>query len=194
MKILPLFLGLSLCPLTVLAQNSPQELSASQSYISLQGFGINPLGHFKDDWRQGTGGYVGYGFVYPNHWGVTFQVGYVAFRHDPDAELGDDPSFTLIPFMAGGRYYVLMNGVRPFFLGMSGFNLVSQRYVKDNEMVDETLVKLNFQIGVGIEAFVFSSLSLEVVGKYNSHVLDPNIPYNATGLEYGVALNWVLGH
>jgi hypothetical protein len=23
--------------------------------------------------------------------------------------------------------------------------------------------------------------------------LDPNTPYNATGMEYGVALNWALG-
>ncbi len=193
MKILSVFLILFLCPSLLPAQYAAESENVCQSYLTIQGFGINSLGNFKEDWKDGAGGYVGYGLIYPSHWGLTFQTGYITFKENAEANLGTDPSFTIIPIMAGGRYYILLDRVRPFLTAMSGFNLVSEKSTREGHAVDEFLVKLGFQIGVGVQVGLFSNLAVEVAGKYNSHLLNPNVPYNATGLEYGVALNWTLG-
>jgi len=50
--------------------------------------------------------------------------------------------------------------------------------------------KLNDFFGIGI--ILFSNLEIEGQAKYNSHLLEPSVPYNITGLEYGVAFNWYL--
>jgi opacity protein-like surface antigen len=188
-----LFLSLLILPSLMCAQPSSDAEEKCQSYVTIQGFGISSLGNFEEDWKEGAGGYVGYGLIYPSQWGLAFQTGYINFRENPSANLGDDPSFTIIPLMVGGRYYLLLDRVRPYLLAMSGINFINQKFVEDSVGVDESLVKLNFQIGVGVQIGLFSNLALELAGKYNSHILNPNIPYNATGIEYGIALNWGFG-
>ena len=193
MRTSKLFLSLLIVPSLTCAQPSSDMGEKCQSYVTIQGFGISALGNFKKDWKEGSGGYVGYGLIYPSQWGLAFQTGYINFRKNPSANLGDDPSFTIIPFMVGGRYYILPDRVRPFLHAMSGINYINQKFLKSGVGVDESLIKLNFQIGVGFQIGLFSNLAIELAGRYNSHLMDPNTPYNATGIEYGVALNWGLG-
>ena len=47
-------------------------------------------------------------------------------------------------------------------------------------------------VGLGLGIMLFSNLEIEGQAKYNSHLLEPSVPYNITGMEYGVALNWYL--
>jgi opacity protein-like surface antigen len=192
MRTSKLLLFLLIAPSFLCAQPSSDAVGNCQSYLTVQGFRISSLGDFRKDWKEASGGYVGYGLIYPSQWGLAFQTGYISFRKNPGANLGADPSFTIIPFMAGGRYYFLPGPVRPYLLAMSGLNVVSRKYVKDGVGVDASLVKVNTQIGVGLQIGLFSKVAIELAGKYNSHNLDVSTPYNVTGIEYGVAFNWVL--
>ena len=86
-------------------------------------------------------------------------------------------------------------------LAMSGLNIISAKYtevVPDEEgieqevEIDGTEAKANFQVGLGLGILLFSNLEIEGQLKYNSHLIEPSLPYNITGLEYGLALNWYL--
>lgn len=166
--------------------------SVNQSFVSVQGFAINSIGHFKDFWEQGSGGYMGYGKVYTNHWGLVFQSGLIRFENNNDQNYSGDPKFIILPLMVGGRYYLNLDRVRPFFLAMNGINIVTQDYTLEDKKTDKTSLHYNFQVGIGLGIILFSNLEIEVQGKYNSHLLEPHVPYNITGMEYGLALNWCL--
>lgn len=94
--------------------------------------------------------------------------------------------------MVGGRYYLALDRFRPFLLAMNGINIITQNYTVGEEKVDNTETRYNFQVGLGLGIILFSNLEIEGQAKYNSHLLEPSTPYNITGLEYGVALNWYL--
>jgi len=84
---------------------------------------------------------------------------------------------------------------------MGGLNFISAKYEdtvtsshggEAEISVDGTEVKANFQVGLGLGIMLFSNLEIEGQAKYNSHLIEPSLPYNITGLEYGLALNWHL--
>ena len=132
---------------------------------------------------------------------MIFQAGYLSFNANPDAGYTADEHFEMIPLQIGTRYYILLDRFRPFLLAMSGLNIISAKYkvtVPTHHGDDETVeldgseVKANFQVGLGLGILLFSNLEIEGQFKYNSHLIEPSLPYNITGLEYGVALNWYL--
>jgi hypothetical protein len=166
--------------------------SANQSFITIQGFSINSIGEFKEAWDKGSGGILGYGTIYPDRWALMMQIGYISFQHNEDIDYSGDPSFTIVPLAIGGRYYFVTDRFRPFLLAMSGINIVSQNYTRGDETVDKTTAQLHFQVGIGLGIRIISRLEIEGQAKYNSHVLEPSLPYNITGMEYGIALNWHL--
>ena len=94
-----------------------------------------------------------------------------------------------------------MDNIRPFLMAMSGVNInytshpiLIEPYSDDSGTIDETFVKLNFQVGLGVALKLFSSLQLEIIGNYNSHILDAPTHYNLTGVELAVGLNWRLNN
>ncbi len=164
----------------------------SQSFIGAQGIAINSLIHFKDQWKDASGFFVTYGSISSNHWSLIFQTGYISFNPNEDAGYIGDSHFNMIPLQIGTRYYILLDRFRPFLLAMNGINIISQKYTTEDESVDETRSHYNFQVGLGLGIMLFSNLEIEGQAKYNSHLLEPSVPYNITGMEYGVALNWYL--
>jgi len=168
------------------------ENGEDQTFIGAQGIAIHSLVHFKDHWKDASGFFVTYGSISSNHWSLIFQTGYISFNANDDARFSGDEHFTMIPLQIGTRYYLSLNRVRPFLLAMNGINIISQKYTTENETVDETRYHYNFQVGLGLGIMLFSNLEIEGQAKYNSHLLEPSLPYNATSLEYGVALNWYL--
>ncbi len=102
-------------------------------------------------------------------------------------------NLSIVPLAVGGRYYIVADRFRPFLLAMSGINIVSARTIrKDEETLMKHRTQFHFQVGIGLGILLFSQLEIEGQAKYNSHVLEPSLPYNITGMEYGVALNWHL--
>lgn len=164
----------------------------SQSFVGAQGYAISSIGHFEENWKEGSGFYVTYGSISSNHWSLIFQTGYINFKQNENAGFIGDPKFTIIPLMIGTRYYLGLDRFRPFLLAMNGINIVTQDFATEEQKVDKTSAQYNFQVGLGLGIMLFSNLEIEGQVKYNSHLLEPSVPYNITGLEYGVALNWYL--
>jgi hypothetical protein len=176
--------------------------SEKQNFFGAQAFTINSLIHFKDSWKDATGFYATYGSISTsNHWSLIFQTGYFSFAANPDAGFTADEKFEIIPLQVGTRYYLTLDRFRPFLLAMSGLNIINAKYMvtqisadgREEEItIDGTKAKVNFQVGLGVGILVFSNIEIEGQFKYNSHLIEPNLPYNITGLEYGLALNWYL--
>jgi hypothetical protein len=93
--------------------------------------------------------------------------------------------------MVGVRYYLYTDAVKPFLMANTGINTVSRRYIRDGDQVDKTTVQTHFQVGIGLAVKVVSGIEIEISGKYNSHLLEPSIPYNITGMEFGFGLNYL---
>jgi hypothetical protein len=168
------------------------ENGEDQTFIGAQGIAINSLIHFKDSWKDASGFFVTYGSISSNNWSLIFETGYMSFNANEDAGFTGDSHFNLIPLQIGTRYYLALDRFRPFLLAMNGINIISQKYTAEEETVDETRVQYNFQVGLGLGIMLFSNLEIEGQAKYNSHLLEPSLPYNITGVEYGLALNWHL--
>jgi hypothetical protein len=164
--------------------------SSNQHIIMVQGATINSIGEFKEAWYEGNAFYVGYGLLDADDWALIFQTGYITFQHNEELNYSGDPKFTIFPLAIGGRYYFVTDIFRPFLLAMGGLNFISENYTLDNETVDKSSTQFNFQVGVGLGILLFDKLEIEGQAKYNCHVLEPSLPYNVTGLEYGLALNW----
>jgi hypothetical protein len=79
---------------------------------------------------------------------------------------------------------------------MNGLNIISRNFIilgeEEDIGEDKTTVQYNWQIGAGVSARLFSNIELEATFMYNSHLLEPGIPYNITGLEYLIGLSWRL--
>ena len=198
-KILVIITFTILCT-TIMAQDSAADFT-QESYVSIKGSGINTIGHFSEAWESGTAFYISYGNVYASHWSLIFQTGYINFKENSEfGYTGSDPKFTIIPLQVGGRYYILLDWIRPFLSAMNGINIITQQYsaerIVDGSATiiteDETVWKYNFQVGLGLAVKVISNLELEGVFHYNSHILQADVPYNITGVEFGVGLNWIL--
>jgi len=177
-------------------EDMPNE-NETQSFVAVQGFTISSLGDFSEDWDEGKGGYVSYGIIYSNNWSLIFQTGYITFETNDNAPFIGDAKFNMIPLMVGTRYYILRDRFRPFLLAMNGINIISTDYSIERpgippsiEMREGTEVKYNFQVGLGLGIIVYKGLEVEFQAKYNSHLLESSIPYNITGTELGVAINW----
>jgi len=188
-----IFLILCLLPVGSLqAQPANDADLTSQSFISIQVATINSMGEFKESFDKGSAFYAGYGVLYSNQWAFILETGYITFQANEEMEFSGDPTFTMIPLAIGGRYYFVTDRFRPFLLAMSGLNIVTQKYELHEENVDNTELKLHFQVGIGLGILLFSQLEIEGQAKYNCHILEANLPYNATGMEFGIALNWHL--
>jgi len=167
------------------------ENGENQKFISIQPMAINSFIHFKDSWKDATGFYITYGSISTsNNWSLIFQTGYMSFNANEDAGFTGDEYFNMIPIQIGTRYYISLDRFRPFFLAMNGINIIDAKYTVEETSFDGTKVKYNWQIGIGLGVILFSNLEIEGQVKYNSHLIEPNLPYNITGFEYGLALNW----
>jgi hypothetical protein len=164
----------------------------NQKFITAHGASINTIGHFKENWESGSGGYIGYGVIYPNQFALLFQTGYIDYKNNKKSGYSGDPSFSMLPIMVGGRYYILPDRFRLFLLANGGINFVSQKYTVADSTVDESRNHFHFQVGAGFSIILIDQVEIEITAKYNSHLLDPSDPYNITGMEYAVGLNWRL--
>ena len=177
--------------------------SGAEKYINLQGFVINSIGEstdhwtsFKSDWESAAGFTIGYLQIFSSDWALVYQTGYFSFSVNENSDLTGDPSYSVIPLAIGGRYYIVRGMLQPYLLAMTGINIISEKHTRiagdETIVTDRTIGRLHFQVGAGVGINLTEKIGIEVAGKYNSHVLEAPVPYNMTGLEYGLALNWGL--
>lgn len=179
-----------ICSFPIYAQDT-EAMEPGQKFFTAQYATINTIGHFSDHWKDGSGVYLGYGNTL-GHWTLMFQTGYVSYNVNPEMQYTGEAEFTMFPLWIGGRYYIMTQTFQPFVMGFSGVNIVSEKHNFNDEPVDHTTSHFAFQIGLGLAVQFSRNMQVELVGKYNSHLFDPGAPYNVTGLEYGLGLNWML--
>ena len=92
----------------------------------------------------------------------------------------------------GGKRYFTSGKFQYFVEALSGMNFIRLFYKEDDIQVDERETHVNFQIGGGLSYYISDSFGIEASILYNSHLINPSIPYNLTGFEYGVGVNWIL--
>lgn len=97
----------------------------------------------------------------------------------------------MFPIQVGGRYYILKGAIKPFVSAMTGINFIRYSYKFEDDQVDMKKTHMNFQIGLGVLFDITNNLETELSGMYNSHLINPSIPYNLTGFEYGFGVNWL---
>ena len=195
MKYVISVLIITLLAANLFAQSPEVDGSANPSnlnFVTVQGFAIQPIGEFKENWDTGSGFSTGYGIRYHNHWTLIFQSGYSTYSANQKQDYDGDASFSLIPLMIGVRYYLYSDLFRPYLMSNNGINIVRRKYSRNGETVDKTTGHYHFQVGLGLEISPLHSLGIDISFKYNSHLLEPSVPYNITGLEYGFGLNWYL--
>ena len=178
------------------------QTNKSETLISIKGTSIKNIGEVKDIWDTGSAIYLSYENISSNQFSYMFQTGYMQFKENPENDFqGQEANLSIIPLQVGGRYYILINSIRPFLMAMSGINIINSEYPiipepysSEGESVSNTDVRINFQVGLGLALKLFSNLQIEVLANYNSHILDAPTHYNLTGLELGVGLNWVISN
>lgn len=163
-----------------------------EEFITAQIAMINSIGEFRESWVGANAFYLGYGKIYPGNWALVMQTGYMTFKNNENVEFDDGASFDVIPLMVGGRYYIFLDKIRPFLLAMNGINIITEKWTQGDVKKDHTVARFNFQVGIGLSIVMMEKLEIEISGKYNSHLLEPSVPYNMTGMEVGLALNWRL--
>jgi hypothetical protein len=157
-------------------------------YFSVRG--LTPIGIFSEDWKTGGAGYVGFSWIYSYKWSVRIQTGYNRYGLKKDTHLSSNSKLQMIPFQIGGRRYFNLGKVKPFAEAMTGVNVIKMFYEEYDLQVDKIEFHMNFQLGCGLALFLPDNFQFEFAVLYNSHLINPSIPYNLTGFEYGFAVNW----
>ncbi|MEN8192432.1 MAG: hypothetical protein ABFS12_06415 [Bacteroidota bacterium] len=188
--------------LIIISSSLFAQSNKSETLISVKGTTINNIGEIKEIWETGSAIYLNYENLSSNHFSYIFQAGYINFKENSNHNFNiNDAHFNIIPLQVGGRYYILLNTFRPFLMAMGGANIIDSNYpiLRINHEEEEVIVmesgthtRLNFQIGLGLAIKLFSSLQVEVIANYNSHVMDAPVHYNITGFELGAGLSWVI--
>ncbi|MEN8193802.1 MAG: hypothetical protein ABFS12_13350 [Bacteroidota bacterium] len=168
-----------------------QSSESLKKVASISARSITPIGIFSENWNIGGALYASYGWIYSEKWSLIFQTGYNRYRLKSASKYSGAPKLSMFPIQVGGRLYFLNGGIKPFFEAMSGINFIRLFYKEGDTLVDERETHINFQIGGGVAFRLNKNWGIEVATIYNSHLINPSIPYNLTGFEYGIGLNWI---
>ena len=172
-----------------------QTFSQSDSYLKnriiIEGLYLRNLGNFSSVWANASGGYISYGFAFPEHNYLMFRVGYINNELKDGIEYSDD-SLTIVPLEIGGRYYFTDTRFMPFVQFMNGINIVSENTNLEGEMKEETLVRYAWQVGFGLTINIVSLLSLDVGANYQSNFYQHDAMN--TGFEYTAGIGIAVGN
>lgn len=172
---------------TLHAQNQDEV----KSVLSFSARAITPIGIFSEDWETGGAAYISYSWLYNQKWSVRLQTGYNKYFLKSESEYSNLPELSMLPIQVGGRVYFLKGSFQIFFEAMTGVNFIRLYYKDEDIQIDDRETHLNFQIGGGTSYKILANLEIELAAIYNSHLIDPSIPYNLTGYEIGIGVNWI---
>ncbi len=178
--------------LFVLSTNLFAQNDKTEQVASLTIRAITPIGIFSENWNTGGGIYISYGWIFSDKWGVQFQTGYNRYRLKSESQFTESPKLSMWAFQIGGKRFFLRGDIKPFISVLSGINIIRLIYKTDDIKVDVRETHLNFQMGGGVTYRITNNVEFELSVLYNSHLVNPSIPYNLTGFEYGIGVNWIL--
>jgi opacity protein-like surface antigen len=166
-----------------------QSDSYLKNRIFAEGLYIRNIGNFGSVWSNASGGYLGYGIAFPEHYYLMMRTGLISNKLKEDIT-DENEYLTMVPVEIGGRYYFNDNIFMPFVQFMTGLNLIfeSDNLVGENE--DKNLVKFAWQAGLGFTLNVISSFSIDFGVNYQNNFYDDDAMN--TGFEYAFGLGLAL--
>jgi hypothetical protein len=157
-----------------------QSDSYLKNKIIVEGLYLRNLGNFSSVWENASGGYISYGFAFPEKNYLMFRIGYT------------DASLTIVPLEIGGRYYFTDTRFMPFVQFINGLNIISENTNLEGEKKDETLVRYAWQAGLGLTINIISFLSIDLSANYQSNFYQHDAMN--TGFEYTVGIGIAVGN
>ena len=129
---------------------------------------------------------------FDDEWKFHFQTGYNRYRLFSSSNYTNTPKLSMYALQIGGRHYFLKNNFKPYVTSLGGVNIIRLFYKADDIQVDVRETHLNFQMGGGMVFSISDCWELDLSVLYNSHLINPSIPYNLTGFEYGIGTKWII--
>lgn len=176
---------------------SAQSDSYIKNRIFIEGLYIRNLGDFSSVWSNASGGYVGYGIVFPDHNYLMMRAGLISNKlkdefNSQGNSVYDDAYLTMVPVEIGGRYYFINNMIMPFAQFMTGLNLVfgNEDLVGENDQ--KNLVKFAWQVGLGFTINIINNISVDAGVNYQSNFYDDDAMN--TGFEYNFGIGYALSN
>ena len=169
-------------PIILTAQNM-------KSYGVIAGH-IYSIGDFEKNWSDGTSYYFSYDIIDSSNFALVFQTGFVAFNANRNTSYSGDLIFRIFPIQIGIKYFLIRNIISPYILAYSGINILQRRITYKGKERKFTKPNLNFQYGVGAEIFALKNVAFDFRTTYNAHIFNSTIPYNITGLEINLGVNF----
>jgi len=157
--------------------------------VIVEGMYIRNLGNFSKDWGNAAGGYIGYGFSFPDHNFLMIRTGFISNKLKDNVDYGDASS-TIIPLEIGGRYYFIDSRFMPFFQFMNGLNIIFENTNLKDVKEDKTLVKYAWQVGIGLTINLIDNLSIDLGANYQSNFYMKEAMN--TGFEYVFGIGFAL--
>jgi hypothetical protein len=173
------------------SHNLAQSDSYLKNKIIVEGLYLRNLGNFSSVWENASGGYISYGFAFPEKNYLMFRIGYINNKLKDDVEY-TDASLTIVPLEIGGRYYFTDTRFMPFVQFINGLNIISENTNLEGEKKDETLVRYAWQAGLGLTINIISFLSIDLSANYQSNFYQHDAMN--TGFEYTVGIGIAVGN
>ncbi len=194
-KIIYAFLLVILIPVIAHAQ-TPFGINVSGAYIS-------PMGDFGDLYKSGIGAQAAVTYDIALGLQLNVSAGYtqLSFNNDKFNELLNgmgitekvnvDSKITIIPIMAGARYYFTGSGLRPYAaldlglhfvsVGASSVNVGGQTFPAT---VEQSKATTAWGIGGGFLIQVAPKISLDISAKMNGNGLESGTDISVSGPGY----------
>lgn len=162
--------------------------------VSVQGALVLPMGDFGDVAEMGFGGTGTFLYNLNKNLSITGTVGYISFSGKDDIGL-DDYSFSMIPILAGVRYYFTPDKFKPYVSGQLGIYSTSVSYTMPSYTiggvtfgggeVDASDSEFGFAFGGGFLMPLGTSMNLDVNAAYNI-VSDADFLGINVGVNFGL--------
>lgn len=194
--ILILLLGLTISAFrSGTAQDRTGDLS---SFVLIEGIYTRALGNLSPTFPSAAGGYIAYGYYFPEQIVAMLKVGYSGYQVSDNATPSGQ-KLSAVHLLAGPRYYFSTNGLMPFIFLNVGLNFVTTKIDVGYFQSDRTSTQFGWQFGFGTAMQVAGPVGLEAQAKYNAHFLYHEGSTegleglgNMTGFEYGLGVTWGL--
>lgn len=174
--------------LSILAVIISFSVISAQSKIGLGVSGVygSPTGDMGDLFNPGFGGLASVSYDISDNLQLSFNTGYISFGFNNDffndqlkeagidATVDVDATFSVIPLMVGGKYFLSSTNFRPYLAAALGVHIseisaksVTVGGIKMDAVQSASETKGAFDIGAGFLYKISPKINLDVNGKIN---------------------------
>jgi hypothetical protein len=163
-----------------LALFSANSFTQSKFGIGLNAEAAMPMDLFADLVSTGFGGNVYGSYSLNENWDITLSAGYINWAYDIDGAPDNFPdmNFTIIPIMAGAKYYFIQGNVKPYAALDLGLHIATaEGAIYEDDLVTystetKTETKGGWGIGIGCISGLSETVSLDISAKLKGNGLE----------------------